>query len=90
MEEVGALFNSKSSTGCDPDLKYTRGVCHCFVQEQSKKFITLETQQRTNYKLLLVIYGNGCILKKHNFEAKLQFYLRLNSLLKISFSLTAF
>lgn len=82
MEEVGALFNSKSLTGYDPDLKYTRGVCHCFIQEQSKKFITLETQQRTNYKLLLVIYDNGCILKKHNFKVKPQFYRTLKCTFK--------
>ena len=33
MEIYYALFNYKSSKGFDPDLEYSTGVCHCFVQE---------------------------------------------------------
>lgn len=28
------------------DLEYSRGVCHCFIQEQRKKIITLSKKQK--------------------------------------------
>ena len=47
-----SLYHEK--VNFDPDLKYSGGVCHCFVQEQSEKFITLETQRKWIISLCLI------------------------------------